>query len=112
MKQSSLEISGRLVVKFIALREILLKFNELSMLEKIYNPDSDLLKLIRPRKVSVLATLLGLHSKLIYEKGQFNSNNDYFEEIISIFQMENLVFNNNSDFSSMIEESLNTLRKF
>jgi hypothetical protein len=89
MKQSSLEISGRLVVKFIALREILLKFNDLSMLEKIYNPDSDLFKLIRPQEFSVLATLLGLHSKLIYEKGQFDSKNDYFEEIISFFQMEN-----------------------
>ena len=79
MKQSSLETSGRLVVKFIALREILLKFKDLSMLEKIYNPDLDLLELIRPQIFSVLGALLGLHSKLIYEKGQFNSNNDYFE---------------------------------
>jgi hypothetical protein len=78
-----LEISGRLAVKFILLRELLLKCDDLNILENAFN--SDLFKPILPRKISVLATLLGLHSKLIYEKGQFNSNHDYFEDIISIF---------------------------
>jgi hypothetical protein len=53
-------------VRFIVLREILLKFEDMSMLEKVFN--SELIK-PTPAKVSVLATLLGLHSKLIYEKG-------------------------------------------
>lgn len=78
-----MEKAGRLAVEFIVLRELLLKFDDLSMLERVYN--SDVFKSILPRKVSVLATLLGLHSKLIYEKGQFNSNHDYFEDVISIF---------------------------
>jgi hypothetical protein len=83
MKQSGLEKAGRLTVRFIFLRELLLKCDDLSMLERVYY--SDVFKSILPRKVSVLATLLGLHSKLIYEKGQFNSNHDYFEDVISIF---------------------------
>jgi hypothetical protein len=79
-----LEIFGRLAVKFIVLREVLLKCEDFNILENVYNSE-DFFKPIVPTKISVLATLLGLHSKLIYEKGQFNSNHDYFEDIISIF---------------------------
>jgi len=79
-----LEIFGRLAVKFIVLREVLLKCEDFNILENVYNSE-DFFKPIVPKKISVLATLLGLHSKLIYEKGQFNSNHDYFEDIISIF---------------------------
>jgi hypothetical protein len=61
-----LERSGRLALRFIVLREFLLKCDDLNMLEKVFN--SELIK-PTPAKVSVLATLLGLHSKLIYEKG-------------------------------------------
>jgi hypothetical protein len=65
------------------LREFLLKCDESNILEKVYN--SDIFEPILQSKISVLATLLGLHSKLIYEKGHFNSNHDYFEDIVSIF---------------------------
>jgi hypothetical protein len=63
-----LEILGRLTVKFIVLREVLLKCDEFDILDNVYNSE-DFFKPIVPTKISVLATLLGLHSKLIYDKG-------------------------------------------
>jgi hypothetical protein len=63
-----LEILGRLTVKFIVLREVLLKCDEFDIIDNVYNSE-DFFKPIVPTKISVLATLLGLHSKLIYDKG-------------------------------------------
>jgi hypothetical protein len=68
------------------LRENLLK-NDLKNLENVFNSEINLFEKVIPKNISVLSTLLGLHSKVVYPntKETFNSNNEYFEDIIKIF---------------------------
>ena len=61
--------------------------NDLNNIEIVFISEKKLFENIKPENITVLSTLLGLHSKVFYPntKETFNSNNEYFEEIIKIF---------------------------